>query len=81
MVVLEFAAGILVFVFRNEVLNLSNREYQDRWNNSVKLYRVQGESDYDSSVNNAVDFFQRTVCLLCSFNLHVHVFNSLNAVE
>ena len=81
MVVLEFAAGILGFVFRNEVLNLSNREYQDRWNNSIKLYRAQDEPGYDPSVNNAVDFFQRTVCLLYSFNLHVHVFNSLNAVE
>ena len=71
---LEFVAGILGFVFRNEVLNLSNREYQDRWNNSVQRYRVPTDSDYDSTINNAVDFLQRTVCLLYAALIYMYMY-------
>lgn len=76
-VILEIVAGILGFVFRNELVEASESRAAD----AIMDFLPENNSNHRNDINAIVDFLQETVCvcvhvIIVISGVHVHFLTS-----
>lgn len=59
-IILEIVAGVLGFVFRNELATV----VEERATDAISRYRLEEDTEFEEDVNEIVDFLQTRVSLL-----------------